>query len=255
METDADYLWQVYGEAMGIQFRATPNREFRISADGWLALTGEAAGWLSAAYVRDGPHAATLIREYAAVMRARGCQATAFLPHPTPPPIAEAARAVGWRRLGTSPLMTYVPRDHDTDARGYAVEAVATAGQLRDFQALCAQGFGVPEPTMARIFPRRLLDGPSLTAFVARRDGVPMSTATLVRSGPLAGIFWMATPAEHRRKGAGWAALHHATAYSARQGVATCYLAASEAGRSLYERLGFRTVVEVTAWEAGALAS
>lgn len=251
METDADVLWQAYGEAMGIQFRAAPNREFRLSLDGWLALSGEAAGWLSAAYVREGRHAAPLIREYAAVVRARGSQATVFLPQPLPPSIEEAALAVGWRPLGTSPLMAYTPRREFADADGYAVEVVATVGQLRDLQVLNAHGFGVPEQTMARIFTRQLLHGPGLTAFIARRDGVPMSTAMLVRSGPLAGIFWMATPPEHRRQGAGWAALRYATAFAAQQGVATCFLAASEAGRSLYERLGFRTVSEVAAWEAG----
>lgn len=254
MGVSAAVLWQAYGEATAIQLRDAPDREVRLSAAGWLALSGEPQGWFSFAYVGEGDRAASLVDEYAAAIRARGGRATIFLPRPTPAAVADAARAAGWHPLGTSPLMVCSPGAQSNDDGDFAIERVATGRQLAELQRLIAAGFGVPLGSAALIFTARQLEGPGLDIFVARRGELGVSTATLARSGPVAGIFGVATPPEHRGQGAARAVLRHAVAHAGRHGVRTCYLAASEAGRPLYERLGFRTVAEVAAWEARGAA-
>lgn len=248
MDELAAHLWQTYGEAAGLQLRAAPRREVRLSADGWLALSGEPKGWLNYAYLRESPDAADLVIEYDKVIRARGGQVTAFLPRPTPPRMAEAAQAAGWQLLGATPLMVFDRRGALDEPHGYTIERVVAEAQIADLQRTIAGGFGLPLASVARIFTRYQLDGPGIDAFIAYRDGIAMSTVTVTRSGPLAGIFWVATPPEHRRQGASRAALLRAMAYAIEQGAATLYLAASDAGRPLYEQLGFRAVEEVDAW-------
>jgi Tat protein secretion system quality control protein TatD with DNase activity len=59
------------------------------------------------------------------------------------------------------------------------------------------------------------------------------------------------TPPEQQRQGAGRATLEAAMAYHRAQGTSIFYLGATEAGKPLYERTGFRTLEETPIWVAG----
>ena len=70
-------------------------------------------------------------------------------------------------------------------------------------------------------------------------------------------VGWMATDAEHRGRGYAEAVLRHADAFMRREyGVKESVLHATEMGRPIYERAGYRTVDEYAAYlcvaEAGA---
>jgi GNAT superfamily N-acetyltransferase len=58
----------------------------------------------------------------------------------------------------------------------------------------------------------------------------------------------MATPPEHQRKGMGRALLSQVIADYRRRGVERFHLGATEAGRPLYESLGFQLVADLPVW-------
>jgi GNAT superfamily N-acetyltransferase len=89
------------------------------------------------------------------------------------------------------------------------------------------------------------------TVYLASRDGEAMSTVTATHHGATAGIWRMATPPAHRRKGVGRALLTSVMEGLSRVGVARSYLLATEAGRPLYESLGFRATHDCRAFVLG----
>ena len=117
------------------------------------------------------------------------------------------------------------------------------AGELEQTVTVLAGSFGTPGEIFAR-FGAILEALPEATWYVGRMDGRVVSTAVGMTTGGATGIFNVATPPEHRRRGYG-AAL---TARAARDGFAAgaglAYLQSSELGRGVYRGLGFREVDE-----------
>jgi GNAT superfamily N-acetyltransferase len=87
-----------------------------------------------------------------------------------------------------------------------------------------------------------------VTRFLARLDGVPVSAVTVTRSGQIAGIWSMGTARSYQGQGAGRAVLEHAIAYEQGRGAEWFFLGASDEGRPLYEKLGFREVARAGLW-------
>ena len=96
-----------------------------------------------------------------------------------------------------------------------------------------------------------MLDGPGVAVFLAWRGATPVSTLQTTRFGAKVGIWGMGTAPAHQRRGAGRALLGAALAYHRARGAALFYLGATEAGRPLHERVGFRTVTAGVTWAAG----
>ena len=61
----------------------------------------------------------------------------------------------------------------------------------------------------------------------------------------------MGTTSEHQRQGAGRALLDYVIAYHYARGAKLFYILATEAGKPLYERIGFRTISEAAVWVVG----
>ena len=90
-----------------------------------------------------------------------------------------------------------------------------------------------------------------MDVFLARRGAAPVAALQTTRFGATVGIWAMGTAPEHQRQGAGRALLGAAMAHHRARGAARFYLGATEAGRPLYERAGFRTVAEAAVWAVG----
>jgi predicted acetyltransferase len=73
-------------------------------------------------------------------------------------------------------------------------------------------------------------------------DGEPVASSTLVYGGRVAGVHNVATLPEARRRGFGEALTWHAMARGASFGCDMAALQASQMGRPVYERMGFRLV-------------
>jgi ribosomal protein S18 acetylase RimI-like enzyme len=82
-------------------------------------------------------------------------------------------------------------------------------------------------------------------------DGKPVAVSSLVMAGGYAGIYAVATLADARRRGIGAAMTAHAMAEGRAQGADQAVLQATEMGKPVYERLGYRTVLEYALYLQG----
>jgi GNAT superfamily N-acetyltransferase len=128
---------------------------------------------------------------------------------------------------------TRVVRVGDRDELATAERIIVDGFPLRTFQPL-APGTALPP---------RLLDTPGFDVWLGYRDDRPAVAAYTYDDGRAVGVYWLATLPDHRSTGMGRAVL--ATALSARTDRPWT-LVATDAGRPLYESLGFRTVSTAT---------
>jgi len=78
-----------------------------------------------------------------------------------------------------------------------------------------------------------------------------MSAVCCTGAGSTVGIWTMSTPPNKQRQGAGRAVLLAAMQDHAKRGAETFYLIATEAGKPLYDNMGFKTVDEPSIWLVG----
>ncbi len=95
----------------------------------------------------------------------------------------------------------------------------------------------------ARAFlPPEALDTLDFVSFVGYADGAPVATSALYVSNRVAGVYNVATLDTHRGRGFGEAMTCHAVREGVARGAVMAALQASEMGKPIYERIGFRTV-------------
>ena len=111
--------------------------------------------------------------------------------------------------------------------------------------AMLATAFGAPVELFERL-AATCAALPESTWYVGRLDGRPVSTALGVTLDDVTGIFNVATPSEHRRRGYGAAVTERAVRDGFRAGSSFAFLQSSELGLSVYRGLGFRVVEEYT---------
>ncbi|WP_436533432.1 GNAT family N-acetyltransferase [Actinoplanes sp. HUAS TT8] len=107
---------------------------------------------------------------------------------------------------------------------------------------------GFPFPLLQPVvrghaLPPRLLTRPGWRFWLAYSDGEPAAAAYTVDDGATVGLYWLATLPEFRSRGLGRAILN--AAFEAHPDRAFT-LVATDAGRPLYETLGFHTVATAT---------
>lgn len=113
---------------------------------------------------------------------------------------------------------------------------------------LAGRAFGAPPEVFAALVTPDLARVDGAQVLVGEVDGEPVCTAFVLVQDGAAGVYNMATPPEHQRRGYG-AAMTAATVAAAREAGATwAWLQSSAAGHAVYERLGFRTVATWQVW-------
>ena len=125
----------------------------------------------------------------------------------------------------------------------FRVERITDAGGLRLWRLVSAAGFEMSMPAVQPYYDAYIRQdkGPKAMShcYIGYLGQEPVTSATLVLDGELAGIYDVSTPPRVRRRGFGraitWAAMRDAQARGYRQ---VC-LMASPLGRRLYESLGF----------------
>ena len=251
MAPSTSYLWRLASEAIALLFRAAPGYEARLTQQASLILSGEPVADLNCAVIDVGPQAEERLREFGQVIRTRNLPIIVFLPDRISDQLALIARDLNLQHAGYVPLMTYHPQNTHPESGNYRVERIDTEPDLKEANGLVASAFGLPPESVNRAFGPPLLDGPGVAVFLARQNGHAISAVQTTRAGSIVGIWAMATAPEHQRKGAGRALLEHAIAYHCERGANLFYLIATDAGKPLYERIGFRTVSEAAVWVAG----
>ncbi|MEV4618757.1 GNAT family N-acetyltransferase [Asanoa sp. NPDC049573] len=233
-----------------------------VAVEAWLRAIGLCADALPGGFARTGPHGTTEIITGLPVPSLNGVFAVTGAAD-----VAEVSAYAGSPRLATVPWSVQV-RDDDAErfapvaarhglARRMplpfmlaeltgpvdadpAVRRVSGAdGDL--YRKALADGYEAPESIFDGFSGPALLDHPAMRAYVVEVAGTVVATSFGVLVGDQIGIFNIAVPPEHRRRGYGRAA----TAAVLRDGYAAgarhAFLHATELGEPLYESMGFRT--------------
>ena len=157
--------------------------------------------------------------------------------------LPRAAKDAGLAEAGVSPGMALhpVPADVPGPPEGLELRAVEDEHALEDHWQMLAAGFGAPLEMMRQLFPPAVLGTPCVP-FVGYLGGEPVCSSLLLVTGRTAGVYNVATVERFRRRGFGEAATWHAILEGLAVGCDHAILQASEMGRPIYERMGFRLV-------------
>lgn len=175
------------------------------------------------------------------LVRARGVPYDVFV-RSTYERALEVVADAGFVRGGDMPCMTcelpLVGPRRVPD--GFEIRAVDQAS-MADFQAVAAEAFGMPAPMARTVFRPELLDFDDMRAFVGYVEDRPVACAASYQTDDIVGIYTVATVAAARGRGYG-TAITAAAMVDTPAPATLAVLQASDMGRPVYERMGFRTV-------------
>lgn len=164
-------------------------------------------------------------------------------------PAGEAASVTG---MVASPIDSDLIRSHG--APGLDIRRVTDAAGIHVHRDVSTAGFG-SDPAVARgTACPALLDRPECALYLGYQGDAPVVSGLGWRTGRTIGVFSIATIESARRRGYGAAMTAHVIADGVAAGCDVAALQASEMGRPIYERLGFRIVVRYTAYTDAASA-
>jgi ribosomal protein S18 acetylase RimI-like enzyme len=200
-----------------------------------------------------GPGTAAAIAAGVATARARADLFVVTLRDGIDDQAIAVVRGLGLEPLGTSvwmPGMALHPLPDAAPDLGprFAIERAASTEVLDAHIAVATEGFEMPEELLRPIMPPSILDEPETAVYVGYEDGVPVVSGLGVRTGRTIGVYNIATVPAARQRGYGAAITTRIAVDGSRAGCDVAILQASEMGQPIYERLGYRTVVDYYGW-------
>jgi N-acetylglutamate synthase len=161
------------------------------------------------------------------------------------PHVIAAAAELGLTEREHVVGMVAAPSDvRDAPEAAVSVRRIEDEDELQLTLDVAAAGFGAPAEVMAVLYTPRLLSAPGVSFYLAEVDGKPVATGTGCAFQGLVGVYSVATPPEHRRRGYGSAVVAQIVADGFTAGAQLAYLQASAMGTSVYAKLGFRRVLD-----------
>ncbi|RIK40193.1 MAG: hypothetical protein DCC58_14235 [Chloroflexi bacterium] len=251
MEDDAPsegLLWRLFGEAMVASFRRDGDWEAHLAPSGALVITGIPKPDMNLFTLDTGPDARQLLEMFLARLAQRGVPFAAFITHAAEAALSAELPSHSLDCVGRIPLMRWKPTELVVAGRDFPVEIIRDAAGLRAASLVLNSAFGGEGAERAEPNAALLLSAQGVTRFLARLDGVPVSTVTTTLGGSVCGIWSMGTVRHLQGRGAGRAVLEFAIAHAQRQGARWFFLGASEAGLPLYQRIGFHTIADAGLW-------
>lgn len=135
---------------------------------------------------------------------------------------------------------------------GLVIETASGAEGRRNWGQLAIEAFEMEDGLRAAMgaceatIPSELFeDQPRFTGYI---DGEPAAVSSLVMTDGVAGIYAVATLPQARKRGIGSAMSLHAMSEGKRRGASLAVLQATDMGRPVYERIGFRSVFDYQAY-------
>jgi ribosomal protein S18 acetylase RimI-like enzyme len=128
-----------------------------------------------------------------------------------------------------------------------SIDRVSDATEFRTFCDVLAAGFEAPAllgDAFFRLGEVGFGDDVPYRHYLAHTDGRPVATTTSVIAGDVLGIYNVATLPDARGRGLGRAITLASMGDGALAGCGMAVLEASELGRSVYEKLGFRAFAD-----------
>ena len=205
-----------------------------------LAVTGVPGAFFNAMWVLK-PTDSTVLPAAVDGMRESGFP---FVVHVRSdlPELISAAGSLGLTDGGRLPCFAIEPRPIPPPLDDLSIERVRheTWG---DFLDATMEGFDMSREMVEKLFGPGLLDDDRVRPFVAKLDGRVVATSMSIRTDATVGIYSIATVPEARGRGIGTAMTWHLIA-DADPGWDVAVLQASDIGRPVYERMGFKLVRE-----------
>ena len=137
------------------------------------------------------------------------------------------------------------------DAGRYCIDRATTPEDFTAVAGLLSAAFSLPRESFERILDPSRPAPSDVAMFLARRDGQPVSTVLTIGSGEVICLWNMGIPPQFQRQGASRVLLAATLTYHRGRRVRLFYLGATEVGKPLYERMGFRTLEEAAIWVMG----
>ena len=152
----------------------------------------------------------------------------------------------------STPGMVAFPIDHDLIARQASpdleIHRVTDSTGIDDHRHVVTEGFGSDLAVALGTSCPDLLERPECVAYVGYADSRPVASGMGWRSGRTIGVYCIATVQSARRRGYAAAMTARVVADGVDAGCDVAALQASEMGRPIYNRQGFRTVVRYVAY-------
>jgi GNAT superfamily N-acetyltransferase len=163
-------------------------------------------------------------------------------------PAAAAQLAhLGYVQAETLPAMWLegIPRRLRDRPENLQVSLVDTPADLETFKYILSRVFFMPRSEVDLVLGDKALEAKHVHHYLGTLGDIPVSTATVVLDGTLAGIWNVGTLREYTRRGIGAEMMHHAMADALNLGYSESMLLASPEGLPLYEHLGYTTLATV----------
>jgi hypothetical protein len=150
------------------------------------------------------------------------------------------------------PGMVAFPIDRDAVAKQAVpeldIQRVTDAAGIDAHRQTATAGFGADPAVAQGTVCANLLGRPDCAVYLGDAGGDPVVSGLGWRTGRTIGVYSIATIASARRRGYAAAMTARVVADGALAGCDVAALQASEMGRPIYERLGFRTVITYAAY-------
>lgn len=152
----------------------------------------------------------------------------------------------GWTIEGFPPFMASAPLERPDAPAGVDVKRIDTFEELKTWISFWTRSFPFEDCELDQTLSESLLDDDRLHIWLASVDGEPVATSLALPSETVNSVELVVTAPQARGKGIG--AYMTLLAATARPGLPAALLA-SDLGRLLYERLGFRAITRATLWK------
>ena len=225
--------WAIMGRAMGAAIGRADSAVFVAS--------GLDAAFFNGVYT-TGPvtDPDAVVREAIAFMADQQVPWLLWVREGVDDPLLDAGRRLGLTDAGGPPGMALASIGPSPDGpAGLDIEVVDDQPGIDTFCDLAARGFEMPIDFAARLVSEATLAEPGIVAVLGTVAGEPVSVALVSVTGSTAGIYNVATPTEHRRRGYGAAVTWAAIQEGARLGCDHAILQASDMGAPVYRDMGF----------------
>jgi len=244
-----------YVEAISSIARVTPGGVVREAGGLTLARSGLGIPAFNAVFALDPPSSLATAED--GVWKVFGDSATRWLLVTTPEiskGLGPLIRAFDLRHEETIPGMAWAPLPERVPPgpAGFEVRRVRVPEEARLFAQTMMEGFearpALMDPWVDGVRTQHLTSSELPGWYLGFLSGRPVGTAVRITTGDVAGIYGVSTLPGFRRRGFGEAITRHAAIEGYQEGCRTSYLQSSKAGRSVYERIGFRWVEDYQLW-------